>query len=101
MRLGNLEFDLRLVALWPSTAKRLFLLSQGLIGIKTSKIQKIFYEYTDLVEPLSLDEAYLDVTQTKKNQVPVCGGRNQRTFFNEVGLTFLLEFQLISLLLKS
>jgi nucleotidyltransferase/DNA polymerase involved in DNA repair len=54
------------------------------------------------VEPLSLDEAYLDVTQNKKgNQVPVCGGRNQRTFFNEVGNNFLLEFQLISLLLKS
>jgi DNA polymerase-4 len=34
---------------------------------KVSKqIQKIFYEYTDLVEPLSLDEAYLDVTENKK-----------------------------------
>jgi DNA polymerase-4 len=29
----------------------------------SSKIHKIFREYTDLVEPLSLDEAYLDVTQ--------------------------------------
>jgi DNA polymerase-4 len=29
------------------------------------RIQQIFHEYTDLVEPLSLDEAYLDVTNSK------------------------------------
>ncbi len=29
----------------------------------SQEIREIFYEYTDLVEPLSLDEAYLDVTQ--------------------------------------
>lgn len=33
----------------------------------SDQIRTIFLEYTDLVEPLSLDEAYLDVTENKKN----------------------------------
>lgn len=32
----------------------------------SNQIRDIFHEFTDLVEPLSLDEAYLDVTQNKK-----------------------------------
>jgi DNA polymerase-4 len=32
----------------------------------SNQVREIFYEYTDLVEPLSLDEAYLDVTENKK-----------------------------------
>lgn len=33
----------------------------------SDQIRQILFEYTDLVEPLSLDEAYLDVTSNKKN----------------------------------
>lgn len=32
----------------------------------SQQIRQIFLEYTELVEPLSLDEAYLDVTENKK-----------------------------------
>ncbi|MGB1040683.1 MAG: DNA polymerase IV [Flavobacteriales bacterium] len=34
----------------------------------SSKIREIFSRYTDLIEPLSLDEAYLDVTDNKMNE---------------------------------
>jgi len=34
----------------------------------SKSIRSVFFEYTNLVEPLSLDEAYLDVTQNKKGQ---------------------------------
>lgn len=33
----------------------------------SQKIREIFSRYTDLIEPLSLDEAYLDVTTDKQN----------------------------------
>jgi DNA polymerase-4 len=55
----------------------------------SKKIHKIFHEYTDLVEPLSLDEAYLDVTTNKKGN-PSAGLLAQEIrlrIFNEVGLT--------------
>jgi DNA polymerase-4 len=35
----------------------------------SQQIRSIFHEYTDMVEPLSLDEAYLDVTDNKKKMV--------------------------------
>lgn len=55
----------------------------------SKQIQRIFYDYTDLVEPLSLDEAYLDVTYNKKgNPSATLLAKEIRTrILNEVGLT--------------
>ncbi|MEM0576240.1 DNA polymerase IV [Flavobacterium polysaccharolyticum] len=55
----------------------------------SKQIQRIFYEYTDLVEPLSLDEAYLDVTHNKKgNPSATLLAREIRArILSEVGLT--------------
>jgi DNA polymerase-4 len=55
----------------------------------SKKIHKIFREYTDLVEPLSLDEAYLDVTQNKKGNpsASLLAQEIRLRIFNEVGLT--------------
>jgi DNA polymerase IV len=55
----------------------------------SKQIQRIFYEYTDLVEPLSLDEAYLDVTHNKKGNpsATLLAKEIRERIFNEVGLT--------------
>jgi DNA polymerase IV len=55
----------------------------------STKIQKIFYEYTNLVEPLSLDEAYLDVTTNKKGNpsATLLAQEIRLRILNEVGLT--------------
>lgn len=55
----------------------------------SDKIRSIFYDYTDLVEPLSLDEAYLDVTQNKKGMMSASVIANQirHRIFHEIGLT--------------
>lgn len=55
----------------------------------SQKIRKIFEEYTDLVEPLSLDEAYLDVTSNKKGNpsATLIAKEIRQRIFDEVGLT--------------
>lgn len=55
----------------------------------SKQIRKIFHEYTDLVEPLSLDEAYLDVTQNKKGNpsASLIAQEIRQRIFEEVGLT--------------
>jgi DNA polymerase-4 len=55
----------------------------------STQIHKIFRDYTDLIEPLSLDEAYLDVTQNKKGNpsASLLAQEIRRRIFNEVGLT--------------
>jgi DNA-directed DNA polymerase len=53
------------------------------------QIRAIFYEYTDLVEPLSLDEAYLDVTENKKGNpsATLIAQEIRQRIFLETGLT--------------
>lgn len=55
----------------------------------SKKIRKIFHDYTDLVEPLSLDEAYLDVTENKKGNpsASLIAKEIRDRIFKEVGLT--------------
>ncbi len=53
------------------------------------KIRNIFLEYTDLVEPLSLDEAYLDVTYAKKGlpSATLIAKEIRQRIFDELNLT--------------
>jgi len=55
----------------------------------SKRIRKIFFEYTDLVEPLSLDEAYLDVTDNKIGlpSATLLAQNIRARIYDEVGLT--------------
>ena len=54
----------------------------------SGKIRQIFNDYTDLVEPLSLDEAYLDVTENKKGNpsASLIAQEIRDRIFNELNL---------------
>nr|WP_317246733.1 DNA polymerase IV [Pontibacter sp. E15-1] len=53
------------------------------------QIREIFQSYTDLVEPLSLDEAYLDVTENKIGMpsATIIAQEIRKRIFEETGLT--------------
>ena len=55
----------------------------------SKKIRAIFYDYTNLVEPLSLDEAYLDVTINKKGNpsASLIAEEIRERILKEVGMT--------------
>jgi DNA polymerase-4 len=55
----------------------------------SGQIMEIFLEYTDLVEPLSLDEAFLDVTQNHKqmNSATLIAREIKKRIVGETGLT--------------
>ncbi len=55
----------------------------------SKKIRSIFYEFTDKVEPLSLDEAYLDVTVNKKGNpsATLVAKEIRQRILEETGLT--------------
>jgi len=55
----------------------------------SKQIRKIFHDYSDLVEPLSLDEAYIDVTENKKGNpsATLLAKEIRQRIFDEVGLT--------------
>lgn len=55
----------------------------------SQQIHQIFHEYTDLVEPISLDEAFLDVTENKHN-IPLAvdvAKEIKQKIFSKTGLT--------------
>ncbi|MEO1030750.1 MAG: DNA polymerase IV [Bacteroidota bacterium] len=55
----------------------------------SDRIRHIFFDYTDLVEPLSLDEAYLDVTENKIGfpSATLIAQKIRQRIFDEIGLT--------------
>lgn len=55
----------------------------------SNRIRNIFFDYTDLVEPLSLDEAYLDVTENKIGlpSATLIAKKIRQRIYDEVGLT--------------
>ena len=59
----------------------------------SSKIREIFHRYTEMIEPLSLDEAYLDVTDCPlfKGSATLIAQDIRAAIFNELQLRVKLS----------
>ncbi|NKZ22337.1 DNA polymerase IV [Pediococcus argentinicus] len=55
----------------------------------SAQIHEVFHEYTDKIEPVALDEAYLDVTENKKNMISsvAIAHEIQKEIFDKTHLT--------------
>ncbi len=55
----------------------------------SEQVRAVFFQYTDMVEPLSLDEAYLDVTYAKKGKpsATLIAQEIRQRIFEETSLT--------------
>ena len=55
----------------------------------SSQVREVFKSFTNMIEPLSIDEAYLDVTENSKNQTSatMIAREIQEAIYKEVGLT--------------
>lgn len=69
----------------------------------SNQIREIFHQYTDLVEPLSLDEAYLDVTHNKAGIVSAIqiAKEIKGKIFEQTGLTASAGVSINKFLAKS
>ncbi len=52
----------------------------------SKEVFKIYYEFTDLVEPLSIDEAYLDITELKEDSF-IIAKKIKEKVYEQIGLT--------------
>ena len=53
----------------------------------SEQVRAIFYDYTDLVEPLSLDEAYLDVSDHPMRSATLIAQEIRQRIYTDTGLT--------------
>ena len=60
----------------------------------SGQIHEIFHEYTNMIEPLSLDEAYLDVTENNagiKSATQIAKEIKEKIYAHSLGRSFLLQ----------